>query len=601
MNILLLGETGVGKSTFINGFVNYLQYASLQEAKDGDLVCLIPSSFTMVDENYQQCTITCGNDPNEDFTVGQSATQSPNSYVFNSPEVSIRIIDTPGIGDSRGIQKDKENMQMIMSHLSNYNELHGICILLKPNNARLNVMFSFCIKELLTHLHKDACHNIMFCFTNARGTFYRPGDTLPALQKLIEAKKEEKQPITIKLDKETIYCMDNESFRFLVALKNGVTFSEKEQAEFDASWTKSVDEYMRLVTHVSSLKPHAIKDTLTLNSARKLILDLARPIAEISKAVQINIAVINDKESEALNEQMSKEDLEKELYIPAVDVEAEQLDYPTTVCTAPRCVKTITFKNQQKVDYTQRCHESCNITTEKNKIGCAELQHCWAMQPSGGRTCRVCKCGWESHMHITYETKMVTRESVNEGVIRQMSHKDEKIKAIEEHKKALLQKKKELENEIKVITKVNAQFACFLKTNAIAPYNDAVLGYLDHLISVEKDKVVVSGNQEELKRLEELRSTYSEEVKIVQTAIDEGSSSDLLRPEDVKQKISELRQLRHAGPQFSKIMETVRSADSMAVANAEKVVAFAKRKRSKRAIAEYITAPFTKLYNRMFY
>jgi len=368
LTLLLLGETGVGKSTFINGFINYLQYLSLQEAKDGESLWLIPSSFTMTDDNYEERKITCGHDSNEVFTVGQSATQSPKTYVFNTPDNSVRIIDTPGIGDSRGIAKDKENMQMIMSHLSSYPELHGICILLKPNNARLNVMFSFCIKELLTHLHKDACQNMIICFTNARGTFYKPGDTLPALGQLLQDMNKHDQSIDITLNKDTVYCVDNESFRFLMAMKHGVNFSDKEQADFDASWTKSVDEYARLVTHISTLKPHTVKDTLTLNSARRSILDLSRPIAEISKAIQNNI---------------------------------------------------------------------------------------------------------------------------------------------------------ELEGELEAITKVSTQFACFLKKNAIAPYNDVVLDYLDHLIRVEEDKVAVRGNGGELKRLQDLRRTYSKEIEVVQKAIRE--------------------------------------------------------------------------------
>ncbi|KAN0035754.1 hypothetical protein ACTA71_005042 [Dictyostelium dimigraforme] len=42
MTLLLLGETGVGKSTFINSFVNYALYNSLEEAKDNNLQILIP-------------------------------------------------------------------------------------------------------------------------------------------------------------------------------------------------------------------------------------------------------------------------------------------------------------------------------------------------------------------------------------------------------------------------------------------------------------------------------------------------------------------------------------------------------------------------------
>ena len=43
VNILILGETGVGKSTWINGIVNYLKHSSLQAAIDArEFTALIP-------------------------------------------------------------------------------------------------------------------------------------------------------------------------------------------------------------------------------------------------------------------------------------------------------------------------------------------------------------------------------------------------------------------------------------------------------------------------------------------------------------------------------------------------------------------------------
>ena len=217
LNILLLGETGVGKSTWINGFANYLSYATLEEARLNDGITLIASSFSLQDNAFREVDIHTGEDDNEIQEVGQSSTQLPQTYSFLATEgIAVRLIDTPGIGDTRGIETDKVNMQSILNHIADFEELHGICILLKPNNARLGVMFQFCIRELLTHLHRSACQNIVFCFTNSRCTFFRPGDTLPALKKLLS---DDENDAFRNLNKDMIYCFDNEAVRYLYAVR----------------------------------------------------------------------------------------------------------------------------------------------------------------------------------------------------------------------------------------------------------------------------------------------------------------------------------------------------------------------------------------------
>ena len=137
-------------------------------------------------------------------------------------KVTINLIDTPGIGDTRGVAQDKKNMVDILSHISNYDELHAIFIMLKPNDSRLTIVLRFCVQELLSHLHKDAAKNIAFIFTNTRGTLYQPGETLPNLKKLLKELTNESTGFKLEALKANIFCFDNEAFRILACALQGV-------------------------------------------------------------------------------------------------------------------------------------------------------------------------------------------------------------------------------------------------------------------------------------------------------------------------------------------------------------------------------------------
>ncbi len=152
--------------------------------------------------------IVLGSDANEVFTTGQSATQYPREYVIETNTTRYHLIDTPGIGDCRGIEQDKVNFDNILAFLTCYDKINAVVVLLKPNNSRLTVAFKFCVLELLTHLHKSVVTNIIFAFTHSRATFYEPGDSLPILEELLKQYK-----IDIKLSPSKYVCFDNEAFR----------------------------------------------------------------------------------------------------------------------------------------------------------------------------------------------------------------------------------------------------------------------------------------------------------------------------------------------------------------------------------------------------
>ncbi|POG62851.1 hypothetical protein GLOIN_2v1882581 [Rhizophagus irregularis DAOM 181602=DAOM 197198] len=256
INILLLGETGVGKSTFINAFANYLKFNTLDNAKSGDIEVLIPPEFTYMDDNYESVTIKLGNyDSNKPLEEGESSTRECESYVFHLPENRlIRLIDTPGIGDTRGSEYDKKN-----------------------------------------------CENILW------------NTLLPLKKQLEKLKKQTKSDVEIKVHKDIIYCFDNESFEYLTAIKE-IKFTQNEEQNLAESWKRSVDESLRLIKYLVKCKPHIVKDTLSLNNFRNTVLLLSRPFAEIERLIQKSIILIKENQEEINNSSKTIEELEGKLY-----------------------------------------------------------------------------------------------------------------------------------------------------------------------------------------------------------------------------------------------------------------------------------------------
>ena len=301
VNVLLLGESGVGKSTFINAFVNYLSFETLQEARSHQPVVLMPVSFLItVGDDFQERIVTFGDpDSNEDHHhPGQSVTQHCRSYVFQiNSHTKLRIIDTPGMGDTRGLDQDDLNMKHILSFINTLPHLNAMCVLLKPNESRLNIVLRSYFTRLLNFLGENARHNLVFCFTNTRSTFYTPGNTAPLLRKMIDNLPMKE----ISFQKSNTFCFDSESFRYLIILRNGIELSSDEEEEYEKSWTTSSNESKRLFRYIcDKLKCYPYDEWKSVEHAQFQISELIRPMLETMRNYFRNLVLLEDKSTEEL-------------------------------------------------------------------------------------------------------------------------------------------------------------------------------------------------------------------------------------------------------------------------------------------------------------
>lgn len=246
INILLLGESGVGKSTFINSFLNYLRFDTFEDAceKYHHVHCAIPTKFTIIDDQFNERIIQESSNDNESNVAGESATLGTKSYVVQVPKYnrSLRLIDTPGIGDTCGILQDEKNQRNIINYLSTIDYINAICVLLKPNQARCTIQFQYCISQLLLYLHKTAVDNILFVFTHTSCTFFNPGETIHPLRKMLK-EIEEQQNIKVTISKENSFSVDNESFHYLLARKHNIVLGNEKV--FSNSFAHTRTEFLR--------------------------------------------------------------------------------------------------------------------------------------------------------------------------------------------------------------------------------------------------------------------------------------------------------------------------------------------------------------------
>ena len=161
--IMVVGATGSGKTTTVNAMINHV--LGVQWKDDFRL--------KMIHElSSNQGAGTIGNQAHSQ-TQFVSCYTLPYMEGFKIP-YTLTIVDTPGFGDTRGIERDKLTTEQI-SRLFNtkgsagIDHVDAICFMAQAGNPRLTPTQQYVFDRILAMFGKDIKENVLVLFTFADG------------------------------------------------------------------------------------------------------------------------------------------------------------------------------------------------------------------------------------------------------------------------------------------------------------------------------------------------------------------------------------------------------------------------------------------------
>lgn len=153
--IIVVGATGAGKTTLINGFANYVYGIQWQ---DGFRLRVLDESLC---------------------NQSESQTKIITAYTFPKVEgmsidYTLTIIDTPGFGDTGGITRDRQITKLIKDFFSvrgseGIDQLHGVLFVTPASQPRLTATQTYIFETVLGIFGNDVKDNIFLMTTFADG------------------------------------------------------------------------------------------------------------------------------------------------------------------------------------------------------------------------------------------------------------------------------------------------------------------------------------------------------------------------------------------------------------------------------------------------
>ncbi|KAJ8273725.1 hypothetical protein GJAV_G00104810 [Gymnothorax javanicus] len=316
--IILVGETGTGKSTLINMMLNYMLGVKWENKVRFQIIS---------DEGERSKT--------ESQTTAVTAYEIHGLESLSVP-FSLTVIDTPGFGGTDSPEKDKitvQNLYKLLKSFSGFDQIDAVCLVVKASQNRQSPSQKYIFDTILSLFGKNLEKNIVTLITFS--DWLPPSGGLEALMKsgVSLAKDKNNEPVHFQFNNHPLQKPDE---IYEEMYKRDWDNGMENMSKFLQALKKMETQNMRMTKKV--VKEHQSLEVY-IQSLERLLMDVQKTHEALEEA---------QKTLEELKEDLKQKNKFEYECNKAV-MKRIGLEKPVTVCT--------------------KCEKECSIVSEWHTLG----------------------------------------------------------------------------------------------------------------------------------------------------------------------------------------------------------------------------------------